>query len=151
MQLVHSAKGTTWKNHKYIAIKNGRYIYPKPEGSSKRSSKTMRDITTKAPEVVRSTIRGEPVLGIEINRVKEQITQRYGSLKNGIDKFENFADDLIRKAAAKRNANELAQTGQMYINNLLKKDFKSSTLIDLEGRGVRIELYTDGEKIRITK
>lgn len=28
--LAHSAKGTHWKNgHKYIAIKNGRYIYPK--------------------------------------------------------------------------------------------------------------------------
>lgn len=28
MWLIHSAKGTTWKDHKYIAIKNGRYIYP---------------------------------------------------------------------------------------------------------------------------
>ena len=26
--LKHSAKGTTWSDHKYIAIKNGRYIYP---------------------------------------------------------------------------------------------------------------------------
>ena len=25
--ISHSAKGTTWKNHKYIAIKNGKYIY----------------------------------------------------------------------------------------------------------------------------
>lgn len=28
--LAHSAKGQTWKNHKYIGIKNGRYIYPVP-------------------------------------------------------------------------------------------------------------------------
>ena len=27
--LAHSAKGQTWKQHKYIAIRNGRYIYPK--------------------------------------------------------------------------------------------------------------------------
>lgn len=27
MWLIHSAKGTTWKDHKYIAIKNGKYIY----------------------------------------------------------------------------------------------------------------------------
>lgn len=27
MWLIHSAKGTTWAKHKYIAIKNGRYIY----------------------------------------------------------------------------------------------------------------------------
>ena len=26
--LEHSARGQTWKNHKYIAIRNGRYIYP---------------------------------------------------------------------------------------------------------------------------
>lgn len=26
--IQHSAKGTTWKNHKYIKIINGRYIYP---------------------------------------------------------------------------------------------------------------------------
>lgn len=27
--IEHSAKGTTWKKHKYIGIKNGRYVYPK--------------------------------------------------------------------------------------------------------------------------
>ena len=27
MILAHSAKGSTWKKHKYIAIKDGRYIY----------------------------------------------------------------------------------------------------------------------------
>lgn len=27
--LSHSAKGTTWKNHKYIKVENGRYFYPK--------------------------------------------------------------------------------------------------------------------------
>lgn len=27
-EVYHSRKGTKWKNHKYIAIKNGRYIYP---------------------------------------------------------------------------------------------------------------------------
>lgn len=26
--LAHSAKGTTWGNHRYIRIENGRYIYP---------------------------------------------------------------------------------------------------------------------------
>lgn len=28
MYIEHSAKGSTWKNHKYIRIENGRYIYP---------------------------------------------------------------------------------------------------------------------------
>lgn len=28
ISISHSAKGEIWKHHKYIAIKNGRYIYP---------------------------------------------------------------------------------------------------------------------------
>lgn len=31
--LQHSSKGTKWKDHKYIAIKNGRYIYPSKSGA----------------------------------------------------------------------------------------------------------------------
>lgn len=40
LELLHSAKGTTWANHKYIAIKNGRYIYPDNGGggTSKKGS-----------------------------------------------------------------------------------------------------------------
>ena len=34
--LSHSYKGTTWGKHKYIAIKNGRYIYPKDSSGSTR-------------------------------------------------------------------------------------------------------------------
>lgn len=33
--LAHSAKGQTWGHHKYIAIKNGRYIYPEDLGNYK--------------------------------------------------------------------------------------------------------------------
>ena len=33
--LAHSAKGQSWKNHKYIAIKNGRYIYPEDVAAAK--------------------------------------------------------------------------------------------------------------------
>lgn len=33
--LIHSAKGSTWKKHKYIKIVNGRYIYPKKETETK--------------------------------------------------------------------------------------------------------------------
>lgn len=29
--LIHSAKGSTWKKHKYIRIVDGRYIYPKKQ------------------------------------------------------------------------------------------------------------------------
>lgn len=38
MELIHSAKGTTWTNHKYIRKEGKRYIY-KEESDSKRESR----------------------------------------------------------------------------------------------------------------
>lgn len=35
--LRHSAKGTTWGNHKYISIVNGRYIYPEQKTNTRSS------------------------------------------------------------------------------------------------------------------
>lgn len=36
--LEHSAKGSTWKHHKYIKIVNGRYIYPSKAESEYRKN-----------------------------------------------------------------------------------------------------------------
>lgn len=33
--LEHSKKGSSWKNHKYIRIENGRYIYSESKGDGK--------------------------------------------------------------------------------------------------------------------
>lgn len=44
--IKHSAKGTTWGKHKYIAIRNGRYIYPEDVQGGKDSNdneRIMRD------------------------------------------------------------------------------------------------------------
>lgn len=38
--LSHSAKGTTWKDHKYIKKENGRYYYPEEHSSSSYEIKT---------------------------------------------------------------------------------------------------------------
>lgn len=39
--IMHSAKGSSWKKHKYISIKNGRYIYPpsRTKGEVKTSTR----------------------------------------------------------------------------------------------------------------
>lgn len=37
--IMHSALGQRWKHHKYIAIKNGRYIYAKAKGLGKKFKK----------------------------------------------------------------------------------------------------------------
>lgn len=42
--LWHSAKGTTWKDHKYIRIENGRYIYDeKAKDSLKKDLDTYKN------------------------------------------------------------------------------------------------------------
>ena len=38
--IVHSAKGTTWKKHKYVEIKNGRYIYKNTEANRRKKIST---------------------------------------------------------------------------------------------------------------
>ena len=41
--IMHSAKGSSWKKHKYIAIKNGRYIYPDTKtGDSKAVNRRLQ-------------------------------------------------------------------------------------------------------------
>lgn len=44
MWLIHSAKGTTWANHKYIKIVNGRYIYPAKSKALELKSKINRGL-----------------------------------------------------------------------------------------------------------
>ena len=39
-----SAKGTTWSKHKYIAIKNGRYIYPEEKSKLDKLQKERDDL-----------------------------------------------------------------------------------------------------------
>lgn len=45
--LSHSAKGTSWKSHKYLRIENGRYIYP---DTLKNGAKKTLDKISKEPE-----------------------------------------------------------------------------------------------------
>lgn len=44
---MHSAKGTTWKKHKYIAKKNGRYVYPGSSALRSGVSATQRATQTR--------------------------------------------------------------------------------------------------------
>lgn len=41
-ELMHSAKGTTWKNHKYLKKVDGRYIYPKERFNTNLSKRAAR-------------------------------------------------------------------------------------------------------------
>lgn len=61
--LEHSAKGQTWGKHKYIAIKNGRYIYPEDlqKGGSRpvgRERNVVGSMTVKKSQTPISSTRG---------------------------------------------------------------------------------------------
>lgn len=47
-EIRHSAKGTTWGKHKYIAIRNGRYIYPGDEIPGSKNMSTPQNISRPA-------------------------------------------------------------------------------------------------------
>lgn len=54
-ELMHSAKGTTWKNHKYLKKVNGRYIYPKKVNRSSASgNKVVGDVNNLSDDFGRS-------------------------------------------------------------------------------------------------
>ena len=38
--IMHSAKGSHWKNHKYLKVVDGRYIYPESAGAEMRRRHT---------------------------------------------------------------------------------------------------------------
>lgn len=48
--LEHSAKGSSWKEHKYIAIKNGKYIYETAKNKVKSTAENVKNAVTKKIE-----------------------------------------------------------------------------------------------------
>lgn len=47
--LSHSAKGSTWKNHKYIKKENGRYIYPSTNKNNRNNTLSDSPLTRRTP------------------------------------------------------------------------------------------------------
>lgn len=46
MWIMHSAKGTTWKEHKYIKKENGRYIYADNDKNAKKAIELAKNAET---------------------------------------------------------------------------------------------------------
>lgn len=77
--LEHSAKGSHWKGgHKYIAIKNGRYIYPEDVKSDKRSKIEIKEKT---------------------NPLKKLASGVSSTVKSGVESVEKSADVARQKAS----------------------------------------------------
>ena len=50
LYLEHSAKGRAWDKHKYIAINNGRYIYPEDTKKAKKPVYKIQPVVPKDPD-----------------------------------------------------------------------------------------------------
>ena len=87
-EFFHSAKGTEWKNHKYITKENGRYYYAQAEKSrSKKSKEELRE---------------------EFDDIQERMRMCDEKAKEFDDLIENGGDDKdLYRAEAKKYRDEL--------------------------------------------
>lgn len=77
--LSHSAKGTKWSKHKYIAIENGRYIYPDDvAGGNSRSTGSANQFTSQNRQNESYKGNGQPLFRprSEISQVKTRTDRR---------------------------------------------------------------------------
>lgn len=77
--LSHSAKGTKWSKHKYIAIENGRYIYPDDvAGGNSRSSGSANQFTSQNRQNESYKGNGQPLFRprSEISQVKTRTDRK---------------------------------------------------------------------------
>lgn len=64
--LFHSAKGTSWKDHKYIAKKNGKYIYPGGGKKEKTPEEVVKDIKEyQNKDLFKTDENGKPITSRE--------------------------------------------------------------------------------------
>ena len=64
--LFHSFKGTSWKDHKYIAKKNGKYIYPGGGKKEKTPEEVVKDIKEyQNKDLFKTDENGKPITSRE--------------------------------------------------------------------------------------
>ena len=122
MYLLHSAKGSIWKEHKYIQRKNGTYYYPDsyeggrhlPDGSEEDPTKGALETTATLSEtdierLAREVIRGNfangqerrELLGEAYRKVQDRVNQIMKSNKTKVSEVKEFdvekVDNLVKK------------------------------------------------------
>jgi len=71
--LCHSFKGTSWKDHKYIAKKNGKYIYPGGGKKEKTPEEVVKDIKGyQNKDLFKTDENGKPITSRERATVKRR-------------------------------------------------------------------------------
>lgn len=85
--LIHSAKGTTWKNHKYIKKENGKYIYASRASSTAKKIVKSNEDRRHAPNVTSERIKA--VSSSTISDLKR------GDLQSAIERNKKLLSEMI--------------------------------------------------------
>lgn len=94
-ELMHSAKGTTWENHKYLKKVDGRYIYKallkKPNISVKKVSSETKEIK----EAKKDVKDAEKIFDSAVKKLKTVKLRLYANISsNNLD----FLNRLIKSS-----------------------------------------------------
>lgn len=76
--LVHGKKGSTWENHKYIRIENGRYIYPENANPSNSNGSVKPSFGAQLATKFNGFMRGkEKTASNVLNKTTEEVNKVY--------------------------------------------------------------------------
>lgn len=126
--LEHSAKGKKWKNHKYIEIRNGRYIYPEDvsvKESSLRNRRNAMDMPIVSQKVSKTKSKLGTALGVLIGKPNGRIATGIGekSSRREIEKRrKKLKDNEAKRKINARNAE--ADKNQREVQNVIDRMFK---------------------------
>ena len=112
-ELRHSAKGSQWKDHKYVKKENGRYYYPEDiaKNNSKAGGKNPKE---------------EDIVAVE--EAYKQATEEYKAAKKAYDNDPSEENKKKYDEASKKL--DLAGTGQGYADAYRKKNGQKLGLKD---------------------
>lgn len=104
MELIHSAKGTTWTNHKYIRKEGKRYIY-KEESDSKRESRKNGEGATenkKSPqEILNDLKKSGKYTAEELARFGKMTAEELSRIGSSVSAGAKKAASAAKKGAYK--------------------------------------------------
>lgn len=98
--LEHSAKGQTWKKHKYIEIRNGRYIYPEDiegAGNYRQAAKEERLYAKEAKDNYSRLERKRYDDNQKMTSKRESVHREYGPTSDQLNAYLKNKNALIEE------------------------------------------------------
>lgn len=152
--LMHSPKGTTWKNHKYIKIVDGRYIYDKDAHE--------QDIKDAGKEIYNQIKENRNKSTDFLSRSNSELGKAIENARNRNFHYDVRTEEMAQRAnleyvadrADKERPYKTAlEVGTKMMNNILKKSSVRYYPINQSGDAIRNSLntYVNGKKVGKTK